>query len=122
MGIYVYRITSKKVVCNDGKLANVAVFAYKPYWGFDCDKPNAKMHFRSGATSSDTQASKGKITDRFVCGDENGTPYENCEVYHNSTMRGSFYDDRIGTDTYPVIEGLTVSATEKTKINQWADA
>jgi len=47
MGIYVYRVTAKKVRCSDGKLANIAVFAYKPYWGFDSDKDNAKMHFRS---------------------------------------------------------------------------
>jgi hypothetical protein len=98
MGVYVYRVTGVKVRCSDGVLANVAKFAYKPYWGMGSDSANAKLHFRSGATSSDTQASKGKITERFVIEDT---------VYVNTTGRGTFYDDYLGSDQYPVVQGVT---------------
>jgi hypothetical protein len=98
MGTYVYRVTGVKVKCSDGELANVAKFAYKPYWGMGSDSANAKMHFKSGATSSDTQANKGKITERFVIDDT---------VYLNTHRRGTFYDDNLGSDQYPVLEGVT---------------
>jgi hypothetical protein len=98
MGTYVYRVTGVKVRCSDGEMANVAKFAYKPYWGMDSSKANAKLHFRSGATSSDTQAWKGNLTGRFVI---EGT------VYKNATGRGSFYDDYLGSHQYPVLEGVT---------------
>lgn len=98
MGTYVYRVTGVKVKCSDGALANVAKFAYKPYWGMGSDAANAKLHFKSGATSSDTQSSKGKLTERFVI---EGT------VYANTTGRGSFYDDYLGSQQYPVLKGVT---------------
>jgi hypothetical protein len=98
MGVYVYRVTGVKVKCSDGVLANVAKFAYKPYWGMGSDSANAKLHFRSGATSSDAQAGKGKITERFVIEDT---------VYVNTTGRGTFYDDYLGSDQYPVVQGVT---------------
>ena len=92
MGTYVYRVTAKQVTCSDGKKANVAVFAYKPYFGWDGDKLNSKMHFRSGATSSDRMAKNGRLTDRFVFGDENGVPYKDATVYFNRFNVGSFHD------------------------------
>lgn len=98
MGVYVYRVTGVKVRCSDGVLANVAKFAYKPYWGMGSDSANAKLHFKSGATSSDAQAGKGKITERFVI-DET--------VYLNTTGRGTFYDTHLGASQYPTIEGVT---------------
>ena len=98
MGTYIYRVTGVKVKCSDGVLANVAKFAYKPYWGMGSDSANAKLHFRSGATSSDAQAWKGNITGRFVIDDT---------VYLNTTGRGSFYDTHLGADQYPTIEGVT---------------
>lgn len=98
MGTYVYRVTGVKVMCSDGMLANVAEFAYKPYWGMGSSSANAKLHFRSGATSSDAQAGKGKIGERFII--------ENT-VYVNTTGRGTFYDDYLGSDQYPVIQGVT---------------
>ncbi len=104
MGTYVYRVTGVKVKCSDGGMANVAKFAYKPYWGMDSSKANAKLHFRSGATSSDTQAWKGKLTSRFVIG---------TTVYLNTTGRGSFYDDCLGASQYPVVEGVTAEEKEE---------
>jgi hypothetical protein len=119
MGTYVYRITAKKVLCSDGKPANVAIFAYKPYWGFDSDRANAKMHFRSGATSSDNLANKGKLTGRFVLGSEDGTVYQDALVYESP--RGSFYDIHLGANI-PVIEGLELANKEQHKLNEWATA
>ena len=117
MGTYVYRITAKRVMCSDGKPANVAMFAYKPYWGFDSDKLNAKMHFKSGATSSDTQANNGKLTGRFVLGDSKGMVYRDALVYQSP--RGSFYDNHIGANI-PAIEGLTLANPTQYPINQWS--
>ena len=117
MGTYVYRITAKRVMCSDGKPANVAMFAYKPYWGFDSDKLNAKMHFKSGATSSDTQANNGKLTGRFVLGDSKGMVYRDALVYQSP--RGSFYDNHIGLNI-PAIEGLTLANPTQYPINQWS--
>lgn len=119
MGTYVYRITAKRVLCSDGKPANIAVFAYKPYWGIDSDKLNARMHFRSGATSSDNLADKGKLTGRFVIGSLNGLPYRNAEVFSHSTVRGTFYDDHLGGQHLPKIEGLTLANPEQYPINEW---
>lgn len=34
MGIYVYKVTGKKVTLADGTRANVAVFAYNPWGGY----------------------------------------------------------------------------------------
>jgi len=106
MGIYVYRVTAKQVTCSDGKKANVATFAYKPYggWGEE-EKLNKKMHFTSGATASDRLAHTNRLTDRFVYGDENGVPYHDAKVYHNVDNLGTFYDD---LGSFPVIEGVTV--------------
>jgi len=104
MGTYVYRVTAKQVTCSDGKKANVAVFAYKPYFGWDSEKLNNKMHFSSGATSSDRMASKGRLTDRIVYGDENGVPYPNSKVYFNDGNFGSYYD----YSELPVVEGITI--------------
>jgi len=110
MGTYVYRITAKQVLCTDGKPANIAVFAYKPYWHFDSDKANAKMHFRSGATSSDNLANKGKLTGRFVLGDSKGIVYRDALVYQSP--RGSFYDSHLGSNI-PAIEGLSLANPEQ---------
>ena len=117
MGSYVYRVTAKKVICSDGKPANIAVFAYKPYWHFDSDKANAKMHFKSGATSSDTQAHKGRLTGRFVLGDSEGVVYRDALVYESP--RGSFYDDYLGSNI-PVINNLTLANPDQYPINQWS--
>ena len=124
MGVYVYRITAKQVLCTDGKMANIAVFAYKPYTGWDTinndkDKANARMHFKSGATSSDNLANKGKLTGRFVIGSKDGKPYRDCAVYSLNTCRGTFYDDYIGSQHIPKIEGITLANPEQYPINEW---
>lgn len=104
MGAYVYRVTAKQVTCSDGKKANIAVFAYKPSFGWDGEKQNSRFHFRSGATASDAMAARGNITNRIVYGDENGVPYPE-NVFENTTMVGSFYDSHNGMKK---IEGVTV--------------
>ena len=62
------------------------------------------MHFSSGATSSDRMASKGRLTDRVVYGDEKGVPYPNSKVYFNDANLGSYYD----YSEFPVVEGVTI--------------
>ena len=120
MGAYVYRITAKRVLCSDGEPANVAVFAYKPYWDIDRHTANSKMHFRSGATSSDTQALKGKLTGRIVLGNSDGTIYRDSVIYARQLTQGSFYDDSLGGQFFPIIEGITLANPENYPINQWS--
>ena len=109
MGSYIYRITAKRVLCSDGEPANVAVFAYKPYWDIDRHTANARMHFKSGATSSDTQARKGKLSARIVLGDESGTPHADSPVYARHLCQGSFYDNSLGNEFFPIIDNITIT-------------
>jgi len=101
MGTYVYRVTKERIICSDGKEANVAIFAYKPTFSWDGDKYNARWHFKSGATASDRMATSGRITDRVIFpGNQN--------VYLNTKNEGSFYDGEIGTaEHFPKIDGVT---------------
>jgi hypothetical protein len=107
MGTYVYRVTKERVICSDGKEANVAVFAYKPTFSWDSDKYNSKWHFQSGSTASDRMARNGKLTDRVVFPGNPG-------VYLNTKNEGSFYDGDIGTDRhFPKVEGVTNSVAAR---------
>lgn len=118
MGAYVYRVTSTRVRCSDGKEANVAIYAYKPSWNFfDGEKLNKKWHFQSGATASDRMAAAGRITDRVVLGQKDETtgkvtPYDGARVFQNAGNFGHFHDDyALGRDM-PVIEGITIPGFE----------
>lgn len=55
MGIYVYKVTKQIKVLKDGTRANVAVFAYKPTfgWGADADKLNARWAKDSGCPQAE---------------------------------------------------------------------
>lgn len=98
MGIYVYRITAKKVRCSDGKEANVAVFAYKPIFSSSMSNENRKMHFSSGCVASERLAKIGKILDRFVIGDQ---------VFENPDKSSSLYDCDLGKRFFPHLKELT---------------
>lgn len=101
MGVYIYRITPQKVKCSDGKMANVAIFAYKPtYSGFDSDKINSRMAFASGCVA----AKRVKSTGRVVMGYD-GRVDPLSKVYE--TTDKIFYDDDFGT-LYKAIEGISV--------------
>lgn len=112
MGIYCYRITSHKSNLSDGTQANVAVFAYKPsFSSFDAESFNRKMHFRSGAQSSDNAAARGKFFQcRIVCGRINDAGqvevYPGEAVFMNVGNVGTFYDDDLGSPNLPKIEGV----------------
>jgi len=101
MGTYVYRVTAKQHRCSDGQLANIALYAYKPYWTLDGDAANRRMHVRSGAAAADNYARSGKLTDRFVLGHINEQGHLEIEpdapVYGNPAHLGSFYDSSLGT-------------------------
>ncbi len=94
MGTYIYRVTARRVLCSDGKEANIAVYAYKPtFHGFEARKQNAKWHFHTGCTASDRMAESGRITDRFVIEYEGAV---GAEVYGNPRNYGSFHDGSLG--------------------------
>jgi hypothetical protein len=97
MGIYVYRISAKRVMCSDGKPANVAVYAYKPYGDW---RLNAKEEFRSGCHASAKLLENGKLTGRFVFGPEFT---EDSAVYEFGGA--TFADSAIGVHIHP-IEGV----------------
>jgi len=106
MSAYVYRVTAKRVKCSDGKEANVAMYAYKPtYSGWDSDKANNKMAFRSGCHSSERLAETGRLTDRVVFETAAGE-----KVFGNPNNYGTFFDDcTIGTANMPRLDGVTVA-------------
>jgi hypothetical protein len=102
MGMYLYRVTAQRVVCSDGKEANVAKFAFKPWseWSDGGRKANAKLMLRTGCYASRKLASEGKLSDRITLG--SGT------VYGNPYNFGTFLDDpNLGTARLPVITGVT---------------
>lgn len=98
MGIYVYRITAKKVRCSDGKEANVAVFAYKPHFSNSMSNENRKMHFSSGCVASERLSKLGKILDRIVIGDQ---------VFENPSKAPYLYDCDLGKKMFPHINELS---------------
>jgi hypothetical protein len=64
MGAYVYRVTAERVRLTDGREANVAKYAYKPYWSDR--KANSQMEFRSGCHASRKLVRDGKTTGLIV--------------------------------------------------------
>lgn len=102
MGTYVYRVTAKRVKLSNGEEANVAVFAYKPYWSPRSDR---KMHFSSGALASDRMAERGNLCEYIVMGDDNRKPYLPSRVYRNTAKVGTFYDgDEPGGNMFPPVD------------------
>lgn len=98
MGIYVYRVTKETIVCADGEKANIAIYAFKPWW--DAAK-DAKLSFRTGCVASDRMAANGNISKRVVLGKKDETTgkitaYPNTEVFANLHNMGSFYDSCLG--------------------------
>jgi hypothetical protein len=96
MGVYVYRVTAKRVKCSDGVLANVAEFAYKPSWGDQ--SLNNKFRFRSGVVASELMAERGRLTGRIAVDDV---------VFDNPNNFGSYYDSDLGGRYLPRIDGVT---------------
>ena len=108
MGVYVYRVTAKQVTCSDGQKANVAVFAYKPYFGWDDQKLNTKMHFSSGCVASERLSRGTKMTGRIVMGDAEGNIHSDSGVFENVDRIGYFYDDIFGSANMPKMVGVTI--------------
>ena len=88
MGMYVYRVSARRVKCVDGKEANVAKYAYKPSYDPKWDRA---ARFRSGCFASEKLASEGKLSDRIVIEYSDG--YIGRSVYGNPNGWGVFLDD-----------------------------
>ena len=90
MSSYMMKVTDRTVELEDGTRANVALYAYKPYYRAEYDQ-----HQRSGARRADEKASEGKFTGRVVIGhvEDNGAITVDAEQNVYETKRGSFYDD-----------------------------
>ena len=89
MGVYVYKVTKQIKVLKDGTRANVAVFAYKPTfgWGKDAEKLNARWAKDSGCPQAErfaNQRSKSWMG-RAVLGEtgEIAVPV-NCGTFYDS--------------------------------------
>jgi hypothetical protein len=76
MGTYVYKVTARKKLLADGTEANIAVFAYKPVYGFgeDVDRINRRMEKASGCPQARrfVRTNSKNFTGRAVLG-EDGT-------------------------------------------------
>lgn len=102
MGDYVYRISKAKVKCSDGLMANVALYAYKPWRSIFDENANRKMHWKSGAAASDRMARLGNVLDRFVLASKVGDKLElHGSVYRNPDKVGSFLDGMLGSARFP---------------------
>lgn len=82
MGTYVYKVTGKKIVLADGTKANIAVFAYKPYYGWDADKLNSRAERSSGCNRADAYVKGKTFTGKVAIGN-----------HVIETKRGTFTDD-----------------------------
>ena len=73
MGSYIYKVTSKIKTLADGKLANVAVFAYKPLsgWYAEDEKMNRRMHKQTGCYAAEVYVRNSRnFTGRVVMGED----------------------------------------------------
>ena len=70
MSDYLYKVTGKKVALVNGEVANVAVYAYKPFMGYteDSEKLNKRMSRKSGAAACEKAAENGKRSNWVVLG------------------------------------------------------
>ena len=95
MGSYVYRVTAQRVKCTDGKVANVAIFAYKPVHDLVWDRRAA---FVSGVYASERLVNEGRVSGRIVQGYK--TDEGKIVVDAKSTVYDfagdSFYDSSLG--------------------------
>lgn len=98
MGEYVYRVTAKTIKLDDGRIAHVAKFAYKPYsHGFfrGGGDQNAKMYFSSGCTASDRMTLKSDLIATI-------DPVKGVGVlYANKNGYTVFSDYQFGTEGMP---------------------
>jgi len=97
MGTYVYKVTKQKKEMEDGEVANVMEFAYKPYSGDY--KANSKMAFGSQCWRADkyvkTQDFTGKVT---LSGDEYySTVWVNFPSEQIQDGDGTLTDDEFAT-------------------------
>ena len=90
MAAYIYKVTAEIVTLDDGRQANVAKYAYKPYndWGPDAEKANRRMWQKSACGIAERYVEKSeKFTGLVVMGDDR-TAYNALEF-----NEGTFYDD-----------------------------
>lgn len=115
MGTYIYRITAKTHRCSDGQLANIALYAYKPIFGWDEVKANRTLHVRSGAAAADRYADTGKLTGRFILAHKNDLGHLEIEpgapVFTNPPHVGSFYDTAVGQGVLTKLGDVTAVGT-----------
>jgi len=88
MGAYVYKVTAKTKILKDGTKANIAEFAYKPFYGWDeeTDARNRRMRKQTAC----------HIADRFVRTSKNFTGRVVLEADGEDALevnRGTFTDD-----------------------------
>lgn len=94
MGSYIYKVTSKTVDLDNGEQANVALYAYKPYWmAYDADQVNARLHFKTGCVTCDHH--REKRTGWIVLGyeEDDGTITVGARAFNVGRKYGSFNDD-----------------------------
>lgn len=86
MGSYIYKVTRKIIELADGRKANVAKYAYKPYLRWSAEQENHKLHFQTGCYKAE----------KYVETDPEFTGLVVMETDHTMPMeinRGTFFDD-----------------------------
>lgn len=73
MGIYVYKLSTRRKVNIDGKEVYLARYAYKPHWlAFESDKINNKFHFQTGCVAADAAFKRKNIRPQYWCHEADG--------------------------------------------------
>jgi len=108
MGMYMYKVTGKKVLLSDGRYAHVAKAAYKPFfysYSDDSEKKNTKMYYKTGCYYADKRAKEGHMTGLVTVGTDAGDA-----VFEWS--EGSFHEGMLNNEDR-MVKGVTVAGKKR---------
>ena len=92
MGVYIYKVTAKTKMMADGKLANIAEFAYKPnYSWYEAEKLNRRWAWKSGCHIADRYVKESKFYTGRVVLDEDDEIAIPCD---RGTFTDSWFDSQ----------------------------
>lgn len=95
MGVYIYKVTAKTKMMADGKLANIAEFAYKPdYSWYEAEKLNRRNRrwaWKSGCHIADRYVETSKNYTGYVVLGKDGEDAIPCD---RGTFTDSWFDSQ----------------------------
>ena len=111
---YTYRVTSQQITLTDGRKAYVAKYAYKPYRGWDGEKANARLHFKTGCVASENMKLQHDLI--VTIDEEKGTG----TLWSNRTRMTVFDDDsNFGSERMPKLNDIVRQPNGKWAYKQY---